>query len=76
MLDLFFDYLLIAVIVAVLAALYYKKSGMTTGVGKAAIRTGLSWPLLLWAWASSKLKKPDDAATPPPADTTPPEDKA
>jgi hypothetical protein len=73
MLDLLWDYLLIAVIVGLLPAVYFNKAGTTEGVLKASVRVGLSWPLLLWGWISTKLKKPDDA---PPADTPPPEDKA
>jgi hypothetical protein len=74
MLDLIFDYLLVAAVVAVLAAIYFKKAGTTEGVWKASIRVGLSWPLLVWGWISTKFKT-DDAETPP-SDTTPPEDKA
>jgi hypothetical protein len=77
MLNLIFDYLLIAAVVAAFAAVYFKKSGTTDGGFKASVRVGLSWPLLLWGWISSKLKKSNDT-TPPPADTTPPpaDDKA
>jgi hypothetical protein len=74
MLDLIFDYLLVAAVVAVLAAIYFKKAGTTEGVWKASIRVGLSWPLLVWGWVSSKLKKSDDAETPPPP--PPADDKA